>query len=139
MSQPPPSPVPASNEIRMYLAAPTFLVVDVGRAARWYADHLGFRVNGTFPAAEPYVYASIGRDGVEIMFLRLAGYQKPDLRPLRPEGLWDAYLRMSGVQAYYESVKDEPFIHMPLTHQRYGNWEFETRDPDGYVVVFGEG
>jgi uncharacterized glyoxalase superfamily protein PhnB len=78
------------------------------------------------------------RDGVEIMLLGLAGYEKSDLSARRPEGLWDVYVRMQGVQAFYESLRDQPFIKMPLQKQRYGDWEFEVRDPNGYVLVFSE-
>jgi hypothetical protein len=73
---------------------------------------------------------------VEIMLLRLAGYQKPDLTAQRPEGLWDAYVRMRGVHSYYESLRGQAFIKMPLTKQSYGDWEFEVRDPNGYILVF---
>jgi hypothetical protein len=69
---------------------PTFLVDDVGSTARWYAEQLGFRTAGVVPPHEPYVYASLQRDGAELMLLRLAGYRKPDLAPSRPEGVWDA-------------------------------------------------
>ena len=122
---------------QMDSAAPTFLVADVGKTARWYAEELGFQIAGTFPDAEPYAYASLQRDGVEIILLRLAGYQKPDLSARRPEGVWDAYVRMTGVRDWYEQVKGRPFIQMPLKKQRYGDWEFEVRDPNGYVLVFG--
>jgi len=121
----------------MSSAAPTFLVADVGDTARWYAGQLGFEIAGTFPKTEPYAYASVQRDGVEIMLLSLAGYQKPDLSARRPEGLWDAYVRTSGVRELYEQMKGQPFIQMPLKKQRYGDWEFEVRDPNGYVLVFG--
>jgi catechol 2,3-dioxygenase-like lactoylglutathione lyase family enzyme len=130
---------PPSNdsEIRIRSAVPTFLVDDVGGTARWYAEHLGFRVMGTFPGREPYAYASVQRGGAEIMLLRLAGYQKPDLAGRRPEGLWDAYIRMDGVAALYESAEGREFIHGPLVKRPYGDWEFEVRDPNGYVIVFG--
>jgi uncharacterized glyoxalase superfamily protein PhnB len=127
-----------ATEIQIQSAAPTFLVDDVGATARWYDEHLGFVTAGAFPKREPHVYASLQRDGVEIMLLRLAGYRKPDLRSLRPDGLWDAYIRMRGVRAFYESVRGEAFIQMPLKQQPYGDWEFEVRDPNGYVLVFSE-
>src|SRR5918993_5765818 len=125
----------APTRIQVRSAVPTFLVPDVGASARWYAEHLGFTIAGTFPRVEPYAYASVQRDGAEIMFLRLEGYEKPDLRARRPEGTWDAYLRVTGVQALYEALRDRPFIQMPLTKQSYGDWEFEIRDPNGYVLV----
>jgi catechol 2,3-dioxygenase-like lactoylglutathione lyase family enzyme len=121
----------------MRSAVPTFLAPDVASTARWYAAHLGFRTAGTVPKQEPYVYASVQRDGAEIILLSLAGHRKPDLRSRRPEGLWDAYIRMQGVHALYESVRSEAFVRMPLKHQPYGDWEFEVRDPNGYVLVFG--
>jgi uncharacterized glyoxalase superfamily protein PhnB len=126
------------SEIRIRSAVPTFLVPDVGGTARWYAEHLGFRTAGTFPDQEPYGYASLQRDEAEIMLLRLAGYQKPDLTSHRPEGVWDAYFRMQGVRAFYDSVRHQSFIRMPLKRQAYGDWEFEVRDPNGYVLVFSE-
>ena len=118
--------------------APTFLVADVGATAHWYLEHLGFQIAGTFPVSEPHAYASLVRDGVEIMLLRLAGYQKPDLTALRPEGLWDAYVRMRGLRSFYEGLRDQAFIKMPLKKQPYGDWEFEVRDPNGYILVFSE-
>ena len=69
--------------------------------------------------------------------LSLKDYRKPDLRARRPEGLWDAYVRMDGVRAFFATLRSRPFVQMPLEHQPYGDWEFEVRDPNGYVLVFG--
>jgi uncharacterized glyoxalase superfamily protein PhnB len=124
--------------IRLQAAVPTFMVAEVGATARWYAEALGFRTAGTVPLQEPYVYASLQRDGVELMLLRLADYEKPDLAARRPEGAWDAYIRMRGVHAFYDSVRDQPFVRAPLRKQPYGDWEFEVRDPNGYILVFSE-
>ena len=127
----------ATPAIRIRSAVPTFLVDDVAATARWYADELGFTLAGTFPGEPPYGYASLQRGGAEIMLLRLEGYRKPDLSHLRPEGLWDAYLRTDGVAALYATVEGRDFVRMPLRRQPYGDWEFEVRDPNGYVLVFG--
>jgi len=128
--------VAKDTKIQLRSGVPTFLVADVASTARWYEAQLGFQIAGTFPKVEPYAYASLQRDAVEIMLLSLAGYQKPDLTGLRPEGLWDAYIRMQGVDTFYESIANQPFIRMPLKQQPYGDWEFEVRDPNGYILVF---
>ena len=125
--------------IALRSSVPTFLVPDVGSTARWYAEQLGFRIAGTFPATEPYAYASLQRDGAELMLLRLDGYRKPDLSARRPEGLWDAYLRTEGVRSLYESLRSRSLIRMNLKRQPYGDWEFEVQDPNGYILVFGGG
>lgn len=128
---------PPPTEVVIRSAVPTFLVPDVAATARWYVVNLAFHVAGAFPDREPYAYASLQRGGAEIMLLGLADYQKPDLRQRRPSGLWDAYIRADGVHALYQSVDRQPFVSAPLTHRRYGDWEFEVRDPNGYVIVFG--
>lgn len=130
---------PPQSEVIIRSAVPTFLVADVATTSRWYAANLGFRTAGAFPKEEPHAYASLMRGPAEIMLLALAGYQKPDLRDRRPTGLWDAYIRVDGVQALYQTVEGNPFVQMPLTHQSYGDWEFEVRDPNGYILVFGGG
>jgi uncharacterized glyoxalase superfamily protein PhnB len=124
-------------QIQIKSAVPTFLVPDVAGTARWYSEHLGFHLAGIFPKQEPYAYASLQRDAAEIMLLSMPDYVKPDLADRRPEGLWDAYIRMQGVQTLYEAMSGQAFVQMPLKRQPYGDWEFEVRDPNGYVLVFG--
>ncbi|MEX2138649.1 MAG: VOC family protein [Pirellulales bacterium] len=128
---------PPQQDVVIRSAVPTFLVADVANTARWYTANLGFRTAGAVPEQEPYAFASLLRGPAEIMLLALADYQKPDLRDRRPSGLWDAYIRVDGVNTLYQNVEGKPFIQMPLTHQSYGDWEFEVRAPNGYVLVFG--
>lgn len=118
-------------------AAPCFAVANIGATIRWYEEQLGF-LSDPFPATEPYVFAILYRDNIEIMLQRIADYQKPDIYDRRNGGVWDAYIRTEGVKDLYESVRDEATIIKPLRQQPYGAWEFEVKDPNGYVLVFSE-
>ena len=62
---------------------------------------------------------------------------KPDLSARRPEGIWDAYIRMTGVHELYSRVEGKSWVRMTLRKQPYGDWEFEVQDPLGYILVFG--
>jgi len=115
--------------------APTFLVPDVGAAADWYRSNLGFDTY-LFPKTPPYVYGSLCRDGTEIMLLRQEGYRKPEIT--RAGGVWDAYVRVRGLRELYDSVRAKIAVSSELTKRPYGDSEFEVRDPNGYVLVFGE-
>jgi len=117
--------------------AACFPVADVSATIRWYEEQLGF-VADPFPTTEPYVFAILSRDDVEIFLQLVEGYQKPDLYSTRPGGVWDVYIRTEGVEDLYESVQGEAEIIRPLLRQAYGAWEFEIRDPNGYVLVFSE-
>jgi hypothetical protein len=72
------------------------------------------------------------------MLQRIENYQKPDIYKLRSVGVWDAYIRMRGVKQFYNDIKEKVEILKPLRKQPYGHWEFEVKDPNGYVLVFGE-
>ena len=122
---------------RFNSVAPAFPVNDVGETIRWYEQNLGFAAH-PFPPSPPHVFAIVCRDGVEIMFQRFPRYQKPDLYGSRAGGVWDAYLRIEGVKEFYEAVKDQVEIKMALSRQPYGDWEFEVKDLNGYILVFSE-
>jgi hypothetical protein len=117
--------------------APCFVVADIGATIRWYEAQLGFKGN-TFPSAEPYQFGILFRDEIEIMLQRIEGYEKPDIYDRRNGGVWNAYIRMQGVKDFYESVRQHVDIIRPLGKQFYGDWEFEVKDPNGYVLVFSE-
>jgi len=122
---------------RFTAVAPCFSVADVGATMRWYKEQFGFHCD-PFPPAEPYLFAILFRDQVEIMLQRIEGYEKPDLYARRSVGVWDAYIRVAGVKELYESVREQVTIIKPLRQQPYGAWEFEVKDPNGYVLVFSE-
>lgn len=117
--------------------AACFPVADISATIRWYEEQLGFTAD-PFPDREPHVFAILSRDDVEIFLQRVEGYQKPDVYNKRPGGVWDAYIRTEGVRDLYESVREEAEIIQPLHKQPYGAWEFEVKDPNGYVLVFSE-
>ena len=120
-------------------SAPIFTVNDVAATMRWYEDVLGFHSN-PFPANPPYVFGIMNRSGVEIMLQRLEGYAKPNLYDTRPGGVWDLYVRLTGIRELYDAIVnrgDVPVLE-PLHRQPYHQIEFVIRDPNGYVLVFGE-
>ena len=122
---------------RFNSVAPCFSVADISQTISWYQQHFGFTVH-PFPKSEPYVFAILARDGVEIMLQRVEGYEKPDDYARRSGGVWDAYIRVVGVKELFESVQDKVTIIRTLRQEPYGDWEFEVKDPNGYVLVFSE-
>lgn len=122
---------------RLQSIAPSFLVDDVGFTARWYREHLGFSIDA-FPEREPWVFAILILDGVEIMLQRLAGHvHQSDVKRREPPG-WDAYIRMAGVRALHAKLGPKGLVTTPLTERAYADTEFEVTDPNGYILVFSE-
>lgn len=117
--------------------AACFPVADVDKTLEWYEENLGF-TSHPFPATPPYVFAILVRDTVEIMLQKIDGYEKYDLYSKREGGVWDAYIRITNIEELYEQLKDRVTVLMTLRKQPYGDWEFEIKDLNGYVLVFSE-
>jgi uncharacterized glyoxalase superfamily protein PhnB len=120
-------------------AAPVFLVSDISTTMQWYQSILGFRAH-PFPPQPPHGFCVLEQDGVEIMLQLLDGYVRPELYSRREGGVWDVYLRMTGVHELYDRVSKLPNVTIvePICRQFYGDTEFVVRDPNGYILVFSE-
>ena len=117
--------------------AACFPVADVDKTLDWYQRNLGF-TSHPFPENPPYVFGILVRDSVEIMLQRVEGYQKPDLYSQRSGGVWDAYIRITNIEEFYAGVRERVTVLMTLRQQPYGDWEFEIKDLNGFVLVFSE-
>ncbi len=124
---------------RLTSVATVFQVADVAATMRWYEETLGFEAF-PFPAAPPHAFCVLARDGVEIMLQRLEGQPTLDVYRSRPGGVWHAYFRTEGVQAFYDQVRERPGVVLleRIRRQPYGDTEFVVADPDGHVLVFSE-
>jgi uncharacterized glyoxalase superfamily protein PhnB len=120
-------------------ATPVFLVGDIASTMQWYRAKLGFNVEA-IPRHPPHNFAILRKDDVTIFLQQLTDYEKPDHYEAREGGVWDAYLQTNDAHALYDSLKGVPGVKViqPLRRQPYGQWEFEVRDPNGYVLVFAE-
>ena len=125
---------------RLRCTTPVFLVADIAATLAWYRRHLQFD-GKAFPDAPPHAFAVLTRDGIEIMLQQRAGYVKPDLYATRDGGVWDVYVRMTGVAALFDAVSQDHGVTVvePLRSQWYGDTEFVVTDCNGYVLVFSEG
>lgn len=117
--------------------AACFPVADIRATIQWYEEQLGF-IGDPFPPSGPYVFGILRRGDVTIMLQRIEGYRKPNLYDSRDGGVWDAYISVKDLRLFFESVRDKVTIVIPLCYQPYGNWEFEVKDPNGYILVFSE-
>jgi len=121
---------------RIIRSAPYFPVPDVASIGRYYRDVLGFRCE--YSAGDPPEFAVYVRDAASLMFRRVA-----DPRLIRPNekqgGTWDVFLWVDEVDALFEELRSSgaEMVYAPLI-QPYGMREFAVRDPNGYILGFGQ-
>jgi uncharacterized glyoxalase superfamily protein PhnB len=110
--------------------APVFQVSNVADAIAYYRDRLLFDVRFEWADAdgEPVRYAVLGREDAGLHLTKSES-------PLSST----AYCFVSGVDGYYTLVKDAGAnITSAIADQPWDMREFETVDPGGNVLLFGE-
>ena len=118
--------------------AAVLLVEDVGRSADYYRDALGFETNRWDVNPEHYGYAS--RDGCHLHFARFEGARPRPNHEEAPPDMFDVYFWVDDVGALHEELagRGAELLHGPVD-QEYGLRELRVRDPDGYILAFGQG
>ena len=116
--------------------APYFPVPDVSSIGAYYRDILGFHCE--YAAGDPQEFAVYSRNGSAVMFRRV---QEPSvISPNeRQGGTWDVFFWVNDVEALYGelTLKGASVVYSPVI-QPYQMKEFAVRDPNGYVLGFGQ-
>lgn len=94
----------------------------------FYIGKLGFVDIGVtdYPA-----YLMVQKDQIEIHFFEFTG-----LNPLENYG--QVYIRTTGIDALYGSIRDLGIKAGPLEIKPWGQKEFSITDPDHNLLTFGE-
>lgn len=103
---------------------------DLQRTIDYYRDVLGFALEDTWPNADEPAWCSLTLGAATLMFSK--GW---DGEPMFTGRL---YLYPDDITAYWARVKDSADIAHKLVVTEYGMREFSVRDPDGYILSFGE-
>ena len=119
---------------------PNLMVEDVARTVAFYRDTLGFEVLTTLPGQEPFDFAIVRRDGVELMFQsRLSLSDNVPALSGAPIGASQTfYIEVTGVRDLYETLRDKVEIVVDFHETFYGTREFYFRDLNGYILSFSE-
>jgi putative acetyltransferase len=125
------------SKIMLLRSAPYFPVPDVEKASTYYRDVLGFQAE--YSAGSPAQFAIVSRDGLAIMLRRVA-----DPSALSPNerqgGTWDAFFWVSDVESLHDELRSKgaDLAYGLVVRAEYHMKEFAARDPNGYVLGFGQ-
>jgi len=128
---------------RFVAVVPQFTVPDLVRTAEYYRDVLGFKIEGywdgqhaSLAPANPPVFAIVSRDEVQLFFNRA---DQPKGPRNRADGAYDAYVRVTGIDALAEEFRSSGADIVDGPDNRiYGQRELVVQDCNGLVLAFGE-
>jgi len=125
---------------RLLRSAPYFPVADVAKLAAYYQKTFGFDIDYTGgPPGAPPVFAIVSRDGFPLM-LRLVEDPSRVIPNEKQGGTWDAFFWVDDVEALCMELRGRgaDVVYGPVVQADYDMKEFAVRDPDGYVLGFGQ-
>jgi uncharacterized glyoxalase superfamily protein PhnB len=125
---------------RFTSVTPNLLCRDVARSLSFYRDVLGFTIKETVPAAEPFVFVMLERDGVMVFLndIKAAEHDYPPALTLPQGGTAALFFVIIGVDELHDAIAANANVIMPLKTQFYGMREFAVTDPDGHIITFAE-
>jgi uncharacterized glyoxalase superfamily protein PhnB len=100
---------------------------DMARTKNWYEQVLGFRC----VSSQGDEWCRLERDDVAIMFMRNAHLGEPHATATQ-------YIYVDDVHALWNSLKEKCTPEWGPEEMPYGLVEFAIRDPDGYLLSFGQ-
>ena len=104
---------------------------DKQQTKEYYINQLGFEDIGK---VEYDAYLMLAKDEIELHFFLF-----PELNPLENYG--QVYIRVTGIEAWYQSLLDKNVAIHPNDPLRIKPWqqkEFSLLDPDHNLLTFGE-
>ena len=113
--------------MRFSALVPMLQTKDMRRTRDWYISVLGFAVSGE----RGEEWCELRRDDVAIMFMN-----NDHLGP--PEATATQYIRVDDVRGLWASIEDRCTAEWGPEEMPYGMLEFAIRDPNGYLLSFGQ-
>ena len=99
---------------------------DIQRTIGWYTTVLGFRC-----ITAEGDWCRLERDGAALMFMRNAHLGTPAATATQ-------YIEVDDVMAVWRELEDKVTAEWGPEKMPYGMLEFAIRDPDGYLLSFGQ-
>lgn len=113
--------------MRMTALVPMLQTDDMPRTRAWYAEVLGFAC----VAAQGDEWCRLERDGVAIMFMRNAHMGAPHATATQ-------YVYVDDIEALWNDVSRRCAAEWGPERMPYGFMEFAVKDPNGYLLSFGQ-
>ncbi len=113
--------------MRMTALVPMLQTDDMTRTRQWYEEVLGFRC----ASVEGDEWCRLQRDEIAIMFMRNA-----HLGP--PHATATQYIFVDDVFGLWNSIRGKCTAEWGPEEMPYGLTEFAVKDPNGYLLSFGQ-
>ncbi len=114
------------------LVVPVLKVTHLQRALEFYMGMLGFNIVWQAANDGGGDNAMLANGPVSLLLSTGEHLGK------QPQFSGSLYFNMTGIDGFFEAIKDQVEIVWPIETMDFGQREFGIRDPDGYTLAFAE-
>ncbi|GJM03453.1 MAG: bleomycin resistance family protein [Rhodomicrobium sp.] len=100
---------------------------EMDKTISFYEDVLGFHCVGRFEND----WCRLEREGVAIMFFEVDEFDKPNATATQ-------YFYVDRLNEFWNDIKDRVVAEWGPQEMHYGMYEVGIKDPNGYLLSFGE-
>jgi catechol 2,3-dioxygenase-like lactoylglutathione lyase family enzyme len=112
--------------MRLQSLVPMLQTTDVPRTRQWYETVLGFKTT-----AQQDGWCHLARDDIALMFMQNDHLGEPEVTGTQ-------YIYVDDVMELWNSIKDRCLAEWGPERMDYGMLEFAIKDPNGYLLSFGQ-
>lgn len=125
-------------QINMESISPNIFVKDIQKTVEFYKI-LGFEVNDAVPDKDNPIFVLMTCGKTTFMFQTFSSIGE-ELQPVSRQegGSLLLYIKMTGINDFYEKIKDKVTIYKGLEKAFYGATEFSIVDNNNYLLTFAE-
>ncbi|AGY56671.1 bleomycin resistance protein [Gloeobacter kilaueensis] len=119
---------------------PNLGVDNVSTALDFYETVLGFQRVMVLPEQAPFDWGMVKLGDIQIMFQERAnlGDELSIFKDRAPGGVLTFYLEVEDIEALHQKIHPQVSVLKAPHDTFYGMREFTIKDPNGYVLTFGQ-
>ena len=119
---------------------PNLMVKDVNKTLDFYTNVLGFELLQTVPEDGIFEWGFVKYGNVKLMFQKETSIKSEykELENFKNGGALTFYIRVEGLQNWYEKIKDKTNVIKPLHKTPYEANEFAIIDINGFILSFSD-
>ncbi|KAA6344400.1 hypothetical protein EZS27_007953 [termite gut metagenome] len=120
--------------------SPNIGVKSVNETVKFYTEVLGFQLLMSVPETGEFAWAMVGSGNAVIMFQETGNLQEeyPQLKGKFQNASITFYVKLKGMNALYEKLKDADYLVKELHKTFYGADEFAVYDNNGFILTITE-
>lgn len=116
---------------------PELVTENIEKTLKFYTEVLNLELAKKVPDINPFwIKLKSGNDYIMFITKDSLGTVIPEINNISIGGSFNIYFEIEDIEEYYENIKDQLIIIKSFQNSPYKH--FVAKDPNGYILLFGQ-